>query len=184
MIAYKGFNKDLTCTMGKGVFKYEPGVKYTEENAHCGKDGFHATDDPLGVLSYYSKPDDRYFIVRLGGNIDEDGVNSRISAPEIELVREISKKEMYMRGLIWISKHPKAKRASIVCKETGDAAGQGYVIVLGKNPMAKGKSGDLLFIAKENESGEVTDAGVYEVGTEGYQEDVFYGVDGKELNNG
>ena len=58
------------------------------------------------------------------------------------------------------------------------------MIVLGKNPMAKGKAGDLLFIAKENESGEVTDAGVYEVGTEGYQEDVFYRVDGEELNNG
>ena len=52
MLAYKGFNSNLTCTMGKGTFQYEQGVKYTEENAHCGADGFHATDDPLGVLSY------------------------------------------------------------------------------------------------------------------------------------
>ena len=71
-------------------------MKYTEENAHCGADGFHATDDPLGVLSYYNKSDDRYFLVELGGNIDEDGVNSRISAPEITLMRELSKTEMYM----------------------------------------------------------------------------------------
>lgn len=25
MRAYKGFHKDLNCTMGKGVFYYEPG---------------------------------------------------------------------------------------------------------------------------------------------------------------
>lgn len=45
MLAYKGFHSDLTCTMGKGTFQYKQGVKYTEESAHCGRDGFHATDE-------------------------------------------------------------------------------------------------------------------------------------------
>ncbi len=183
MLAYKGFNSNLTCTMGKGTFQYEQGVKYTEENAHCGADGFHATDDPLGVLSYYNKSDDRYFLVELGGNIDEDGVNSRISAPEITLMRELSKTEMYMRGLIWMSRHPKAKRASVVREGTGDAAGSGHVIVRGKHPKARGKKGDLLYIAKENRAGEITDAGVYEIGIDGFEEDVFYGVDGKAVHD-
>ena len=30
MIAYKGFNKDLTCTMGKGSFQYEVGKTYKD----------------------------------------------------------------------------------------------------------------------------------------------------------
>lgn len=150
MLAYKGFNSNLTCTMGKGTFQYEQGVKYTEENAHCGADGFHATDDPLGVLSYYNKSDDRYFLVELGGNIDEDGVNSRISAPEITLMRELSKTEMYMRGLIWMSRHPKAKIASVVREETGDAAGSGYVIVRGKHPKARGSRNDIRTICSED----------------------------------
>lgn len=30
MIAYKGFNDDMTCTKGKGSFKYEIGKTYTE----------------------------------------------------------------------------------------------------------------------------------------------------------
>lgn len=179
MLAYKGFHSDLTCTMGKGTFQYKQGVKYTEESAHCGRDGFHATDNPLGVLSYYDKPDDRYFLVELGGNIDEDGVNSRISAPEITLLREISKTEMYMRGLIWMSQHPKAEDDSVVRKNNGNAAGTGHVLVRGKHPKAKGKKGDMLYIAKEDSNGEITDAGVFEVGTDGIEENVFYGVDGK-----
>ena len=184
MFAYKGFNKDLTCTMGKGTFQYEPGVKYTEENAHCGADGFHATDNPLGVLEYYNKPDDRYFRVELGGNIDEDGINSRISTPEITLVKEITKTEVYMLGLIWMTKHPHAEQVSIVKQETGDAAGNGHVIVRGKNPKAKGKKGDILYIAKENRHGEITDAGIYEIGTEDFRENVFYGVDGQVIIDG
>lgn len=43
-LAYKGFNKDLTCTMGNGTFQYKPGVWYKEEKAHCARAGFHATD--------------------------------------------------------------------------------------------------------------------------------------------
>ena len=35
MIAYKGFNKDLTCTMGKGRFQYEVGKSYKEDSAKC-----------------------------------------------------------------------------------------------------------------------------------------------------
>ena len=52
-LAYKGFNKDLTCTMGNGTFQYKPGVWYKEEKAHCARTGFHATDNPLDVLGYY-----------------------------------------------------------------------------------------------------------------------------------
>ena len=55
MLAYKGFNKNLTCTMGKGTFQYEPGIWYSEENARCASTGFHATDNPLDVLSYYNE---------------------------------------------------------------------------------------------------------------------------------
>lgn len=114
MIAYKGFHKDLNCTMGKGDFHFVPGKWYSEENAKCASTGFHATDNPLDVLSYYRGPDDRYFIVNLRGNVDEDGVNSRIAAPEIMLVKELTKDDLYRQGVIWISKHQKAPWAAVV----------------------------------------------------------------------
>lgn len=37
----------------------------------------------------------------------------------------------------------------------------------------------MLYIAKEDSNGEITDAGVFEVGTDGIEENVFYGIDGK-----
>ena len=44
MRAYKGFHKDLNCTMGKGVFYYEPGKWYSEQEARCADTGFHYAD--------------------------------------------------------------------------------------------------------------------------------------------
>lgn len=114
MRAYKGFHKDLNCTMGKGVFYYEPGKWYSEQEARCADTGFHATDNPLEVLRWYSGEDDRYFAVELRGNIDEDGYGSRIAAPEIMLVKELTIDDLYRLGVLWMSKHPKSELAAAV----------------------------------------------------------------------
>lgn len=163
MLAYKGFHKDLNCTMGKGNFRYEPGKWYQEEDAKCANTGFHATDNPLDVLSYYDGESDRYFIVNLRGNVDEDGVHSRIAAPEIMLVKELSRDELYRQGVIWISKHQKAPWAAAVKKESGDAQGNGNVVVRGRNPKAKGETGDNLYIIREDKAGNIVEIGAFKV---------------------
>ena len=164
MFAYKGFNKNLECTMGKGVFKYEIGKWYKEDSAHCCKDGFHATDNPLDVLAYYNKPDDRYFIVELAGNVDEDAVNSRISAPEIRLCKEITRAELYGRGVMWMINHQHAPNASVIKKDKGNCDGNGYLVVRGTNPVAKGKRNDTLFLLKEDIDGNIIEASCFVVG--------------------
>lgn len=178
MLAYKGFNKNLTCTMGRGTFQYKPRKWYREDDAKCADTGFHATDNPLDVLSYYNKPDDRYFIVRLRGNIDEDGVNSRISAPEIMLVKELTKAELYHEGVLWMLKHPKAPLARVVETDSGDAAGEGCVIVRGKHPKAMGKTGDRLYIIRDNKEGEIAEIGCFEVDGKTILPDTYYNVKG------
>ena len=180
MLAYKGFNSDLTCTMGKGKFQYEPGKWYSEENANCGKNGFHATDNPLDVLSYYGKDSDRYFIVELRGNIDEDGVNSRISAPEIKLVKEITKDQLYHEGVMWMSFHQRAPWAGVIEKDVGDARGEGNIIVRGKKPKAKGKLGDNLYIVRENKDGDIVEIGNYKVDGISFHPNIYYNVKGGE----
>lgn len=182
MLAYKGFRKDLTCTMGKGVFQYEPGKWYDEATAHCAKDGFHATDNPLDVLSYYDRADDRYFIVQLEGNIDEDGVKSRISAPRIRLLREITKRELYKDGVMWIIDHPKAEWPEEMNKDVGHAGGRGNVLVRGENPRAAGAVGDAIFLLKENKNGKITDAGAYIIDGVKYKPGVYYDVKGDAVN--
>lgn len=57
MIAYKGFNKDLACTLGNGTFRYEIGKTYTESEAKCANTGFHCVEEPIEVLRWYSGPE-------------------------------------------------------------------------------------------------------------------------------
>lgn len=178
MTGYKGFNRDLTCTMGKGRFQYEPGKWYREDAAECGTTGFHATDNPLDVLSYYGREDDRYFTVRLRGNVDEDGTNSRISAPEIMLEKELTRDELYRRGVLWMAEHPKAAWAAAVKEETGDAAGEGNVAVRGKKPKAKGELGDNLYIIREDGAGNIVEIGAFRVDGEKVLPGTYYDVKG------
>ena len=53
VIAYKGFNKELACTLGKGVFRYQVGQTYKEELAECARTGFHCVEEPIEVLQWY-----------------------------------------------------------------------------------------------------------------------------------
>ena len=87
VIAYKGFNSDLTC---KG-FQYKIGEKYScdEKIILCEK-GFHACEEPLDVLLYYAKPDSRYCIVEQSGEIIrcEHNNNKQVSS-KIKIIKEI-----------------------------------------------------------------------------------------------
>lgn len=178
MTGYKGFHKDLTCTMGKGRFRYEPGKWYSEEEARCARIGFHATDNPLDVLCYYNSKDDRYFRVELRGNVDEDGVDSRISAPEIMLKEELTRDGLYREGVLWMAQHQKAPWAAAVKKETGDAAGEGNVIVRGRDPRAMGKAGDNLYIVREDRTGNIVEIGAFRVDGKGFLPGIYYNAKG------
>lgn len=87
VIAYKGFNSDLTC---KG-FQYKIGGKYScdEKIILCEK-GFHACKEPLDVLNYYSEPDSRYCTVEQSGEIIrcEHNNNKQVSS-KIKIIKEI-----------------------------------------------------------------------------------------------
>ena len=52
-----------------------------------------------------------------------------------------------------MSRHPKAKMASVVREETGDAAGSGYVIVRGKHPKARGIGMSVIDVAMSPAAG-------------------------------
>ena len=55
--AYKGFNADMTC---RG-FQFKEGETYTEEKAGLCNSGFHACEDPIDCLGYYSPADNAVF---------------------------------------------------------------------------------------------------------------------------
>lgn len=180
MKAYKGFRKDLTCTMGKGAYQFEIDKWHKEKKAQCCNTGFHCTDNPLDVLCYYRNDDDRYFIVEAAGDIHEDDVNSRIACTEIRLVKEITKSQLIIAGLIFMKEHPKRKNSSIVAKDKG-ATSSDYVIVRGKNPKAAGRIGSILYLVKEGADGSVEELGMYEVDGKEIKPDKYYNVRGERV---
>lgn len=181
IMAYKGFKKDLSCTSGGNRYQYKAGEWNEEEKAQCRSTGFHCAENPLDCLSYYPDMESSvYYIVLADGDINEDGIDSKISCTRMKLVKELSLKEFVMHSLNYIFKHPYRKDNKRVRRERGDAAG-GFVIVRGKNPQAKGKVGDILAFAKEEqERNDISELGLYEVDGKEILPDVWYDIDGRE----
>lgn len=178
MIAYKGFNKDLTCTRGKGTYKYQIGKTYKEDKAQCVSTGFHCCEEPIQVLDWYNSCDSRYCIVSAGGDIHEDGTG-RVSCTEMTILKEITLEQLGILECQWILKNYDRKESSLICKDEGTARENKIVIVRGKNPKAAGKPGATIFLVKEKKkSKEIKEMSVYKIDGKEYLPDVYYMADG------
>lgn len=147
MIAYKGFNKKLQCTLGKGVFQYEIGGDYEEPEANCARNGFHSVDEPIRVLDWY--PDGRWCMVDVQ-DIHEDGTD-KIAARKMHIIKELTLRQLIAHEAAWIMKHPERTCSKRVLREKGKAETNGAVIIRGKNPKGQGKLGSLIMLVKEAE---------------------------------
>lgn len=183
IMAYKGFEKDLSCTSGGHRFQYRTGVWNEEPEANAGRNGFHCAEDPLDCLSYYPDMDRSvYYIVLADGDISEDGNDSKISCTRMKLVKELSLKDFVMHALRYIYNHPHRKSNRKVRREYGEAAG-GFVIVRGKCPKAKGKKGDIIaFIKEEPYRRDIDELGIYEIDGDIIKPDKWYDISGQEVN--
>ena len=89
VVAYKGFNSDLTC-LG---FQYAEGETYEQQRAaELCSTGFHACLEPLDVLAYYHHADGAvYHQVELGGDAkrSEGGGDSKVASKKIKIGAKI-----------------------------------------------------------------------------------------------
>ena len=95
IIAYKGFNSDMTCR----YFQYKEGETYKIEGEPilC-EHGFHACLNPLDCFRYYYGQigkDIVFHEVYLEGVSDEKSYDSKVVARKITIGREISLSEMF-----------------------------------------------------------------------------------------
>lgn len=126
MIAYKGFLPGLIC---RG-YQFRMGLNVTEK-ANCAHNGFHCAEDPLDCLRYYGDINHaEYYIVDAGGDIDEDGVDSKISCTELTILKRLTKKELFLHGLAFMADHPKRKWNSNIKVDKAEAW-NGYAAVRG-----------------------------------------------------
>lgn len=179
IMAYKGFGKDLSCTSGGNRYQYKEGVWHEEGRAKCASTGFHCAENPLDCLSYYPDMENSaYYIVLADGDVNEDGVDSKISCTRMKLVKELPLKEFVMHSLNYIFRHPYRRDNWRVEKDRGEA-GNGFVIVRGKEPFAKGELGAVLAFAKEEPGRrDIFELGMYEVDGEEILPDTWYDING------
>lgn len=173
MIAYKGFEPGLIC-LG---YQFVMGLNVTEK-ANCRANGFHCAENPLDCLTYYPNIDQsEYYLVDARGDIDEDGDDSKIACTELTIIKHLSREEFFLHGLAYIADHPLLKGNRRVSTDRTTAV-NGYAVVRGIDPIAKGAVGDILAFAKEDPiTRNIIQVSLARIDGEKIMPDIWYGVD-------
>ena len=172
MITYKGFEKGLVC---RG-YQFKANEVNVCEKAKTAREGFHSAENPLDVLTYYPNPEtSEYWMCIAGGDVDEDGADSKVSSTELTLMHETG-----IRGLlIWgaVAHRDREDFAESNKRRFGRpaTASRGYAISICEDARAKGSDGDLLLIVDDN------DAVLLTVGEDGIKPNVWYNARGEEV---
>ncbi len=110
------------------------------------------------------------------GDLDEDDQDTKISCTKIELIEELDFPTTFCYEASVYGNTSGPLMCSLVCKETGTGE-NGFVVVRGKNPRAKGRKNDLLiFVQEEPDSNEITIINQICVDGARYKEDQWYGI--------
>jgi len=173
MEAFKGFTKDLTATLGKGVYKFEIGKTYREEEGKTGRNGFHCCENPFECLGHYPLNNGNRFVqVEASGSIDEDD-SERIACTELTLIKELTVKEFAWYGMKYIIDHParekwKQYKSGVRVEENEiDLDKKDQIgIARGANAKVKGFIGQILGLIKESEPGCIVAAKLFTVSSD------------------
>ena len=150
VIAYKGFDEDLTC---RG-FKYEIGKEYEEKEVLVCKSGFHACENPFDVLNFYGDVlNNRFCKVEQSGTINKD--DTKQASSKIKVVAEIGFAGLFKAGIEWIKENT---NPAPIIEETK-----------GKDDEDKiGSSGDYAKIGSSGDSAQIGSSGDYaQIGSSG-----------------
>ena len=150
VIAYKGFDEDLTC---RG-FKYEIGKAYEEKEVLVCKSGFHACENPFDVLNFYGDVlNNRFCKVEQSGTINKD--DKKQASSKIKVVTEIGFSGLFKAGIEWIKENT---NPAPIIEETK-----------GKDDEDKiGSSGNYAQIGSSGDSAQIGSSGYYaQIGSSG-----------------
>ena len=120
---YKGFDKDLKC---RG-FKYEIGGEYEAEGEiRLCRNGFHACEVPLDVMTYYPPGGSRYCEVEQSGTMRKGSDDSKVASEKIKIGAEIGLTGLIKAQIAYVEETCKGAPEKIAQGNWGHAATQGY----------------------------------------------------------
>lgn len=178
MIAYKGFSPGLICR----DYQFVMGLNVTDK-ANCAHNGFHCAEDPLDCLTYYPDMNHSvYCLVNAGGDVDEDGCDSKISCTELTILKKLDREEFFLHALAYMADHPARKCGNrVVMRDIGTTGRNSSVVVRGADPVAKGGRNSILAFAKEEPgTGKIVQITLTCVDGKRAKPDVWYDADLKE----
>ena len=153
--SFKGFDKDMKC-LG---YQYEVGKTYTHEGdiSVCNS-GFHACENPLDVLNYYSDIDGKYCEVEQSGNTRQK--EDKIASSEIRIVAEIGFAGLFKAGVEWIKKITNPQEIIKRTKDKNDDTSVNYVQIGSSSHHAQiGSSSHSAQIGSSGESAKIGSSG-------------------------
>ena len=123
MIAYKGFNKDMTC---RG-FQYEEGKEYEHDgDIELCKSGFHACEYPLDCFRYYAPNKSVYHRVELCGDMDSHHGDEKVVASNIKIGAELDIEELVKASIKYIKEGSVPEEGSSATGYYGASSATGY----------------------------------------------------------
>ena len=162
MKAYKGFNKDMTCTpTGGKPFQYKEGETYEEPEADLCEKGFHACLDPLDCLNYYNICDSVYREVELDDVSDQRERNdTKVCGKKIRIGAKLSIKDIVKASVDFTMDRVK-KEGGTNSGDSAQLASSGYSAKLASSGgFAKlASSGDSAKLASSGDSAQLASSG-------------------------
>ena len=153
MKAYKGFNKDMTCTPdGCAPFQYKEGETYEEPEADLCAKGFHACLDPLDCLNYYNICDSVYHEVELDDVSDQREKNdTKVCCKKIRIGAKLSIKDIVKASVDFTMERVK--------KEGGTNSGDNAQLASSGDNAKLASSGDYAKLASSGYSAQLASSG-------------------------
>ncbi len=131
-IAYKGFNRDLTCR----DFQYEEGKEFEiDGDVKLCRRGFHACEDPIDCFGYYDPVNSVFHEVELEGISPERRDDSKVVAKKIRIGARLKFHEMikaaidlrFSKTTVEPGAHTDMKQCSVSATgDNGAASATGY----------------------------------------------------------
>lgn len=177
--AYKLFEEDVSC---RG-YQFEIGKWHEEEReggANTAQNGFHCAYNPLDCLSYYRWNGSKCFLVEVGGDVDEDGYDSKIACTKMRLIKELDLVHFIAHAINFVAEHPFSPRNGNIEKDTHyGPTSEGFVIVCGKHPKCAAPKGTVVGLLKEApDSVEIIGMDLYVVGDPEHKSNTYYTLGG------
>ena len=162
MKAYKGFNKDMTCTPnGCTPFQYKEGETYEEPEADLCKKGFHACLDPLDCLNHYNICDSVYREVELDDVSDQRKRNdTKVCGKKIRIGAKLSIKDIVKASVDFTMDRVKKEGTNSGNSAKLASSGDSAKLASSGNSAKLASSGDFAQLASSGKNSVVMSAGI------------------------